>query len=211
VKLYFVRHGVSTGNTPGNLIGHSDHPLSDVGDAQARAVAARLAPLGPLPVHASDLPRALATADVIAAEWRRDAIGADVRVDPRLREIDLGDLEGRSWDEYMADEELTAAMAADPRHTRLPGGESLADLEERVWAAIEDILGDLSAADVESGCVVAHDGPIRAVVNHVLAVPAERWWTLTTSHGGLSLVEWSEDWVDVRFVNDTSHLAAPGD
>ncbi len=37
-------------------------------------------------------------------------------------------------------------------------------------------------------------------------MPAERHWAISTSHGGLSLLETSEGWVSVRFVNDTSHL-----
>ena len=63
MKLYLVRHGQSTGNVGGTLMGQSDHPLTALGEAQARAVAARLAPFGPMPVHCSDLPRAVATAE----------------------------------------------------------------------------------------------------------------------------------------------------
>ncbi|MFA4965633.1 MAG: histidine phosphatase family protein, partial [Thermoleophilia bacterium] len=107
MRLYLVRHGVSTGNTPGNLMGQGDHPLTAQGEAQARAVAARLAPLGPMPVYCSDLSRARATAEAVAAVWagggaapgdaptgaerRPAAEGAPpVLPDPRLRELDLG-------------------------------------------------------------------------------------------------------------------------
>ena len=204
MKLYLVRHGVSTGNIPGQMIGWSDHPLSPLGVEQARAVAARLAPLGPMPVYASDLPRAAATARVIAAEWAHDGPEPDVRPDARLREIDLGDLEGSSWDDFMADEGLQQAFAAEPFETRLPGGESLALLQSRVVGVFREIL----AGDDDIACIVAHDGPIRSILNHVLQAPPARWWTLATSHGGLSLVESDGDWVSLRCVNDTSHLEA---
>ena len=204
MKLYLVRHGVSTGNVPGQMIGWSDHPLSPLGVEQARAVAARLAPLGPMPVYASDLPRAAATARVIAAEWAHDGREPVVRPDARLREIDLGDLEGSSWDDFMADAGLQQAFAAEPFETRLPGGESLALLQSRVVAVFREIL----AGDDDTACLVAHDGPIRSILNHVLQAPSARWWTLATSHGGLSLVESDGDWVSLRFVNDTSHLEA---
>lgn len=254
MKLYLVRHGASTGNTPGNLIGHSDHPLSERGEAQARAVAARLAPLGPMTVYTSDLPRALDTARVIATEWQTPAEAAValpfVNPDPRLREIDLGDLEGGSWDDFTQNQELTAALEADPFHTPLPGGESLALLRERVIAAVDEIViahagqhdpasvadiaaahaaDDAAVAPVVEGaaepgafgadergvagvpapsvCLVAHDGPIRAIVNHYLGVPPEKWWVLTTTHGGLTLLEFSDGWVDLRYLNDTAHLA----
>jgi broad specificity phosphatase PhoE len=142
VKLYLVRHGQSTGNVGGTLMGQSDHPLTELGEEQARAAASRLAPFGPMPVFASDLPRARATAEHIVAAWAA-ATAADVPrivLDPRLREISLGDYEGRPWQEFEADTELTAAFATDPYRTALPNGESLEHLEARVHAAVIDIL-----------------------------------------------------------------------
>ncbi len=247
MKLYLVRHGQSTGNVGGTLIGQSDHPLTELGEEQARAAAARLAPFGPMPVHCSDLPRAVATAEHIVGAWAEQpdlgaALAGVVRArprvlpDPRLREIDLGDYEGRSWEEFEADEELTAAFADDPYRTALPGGESLAHLETRVLAAVRDVLAahglgpnsalgtdavapsDASAQATgfhitepgENACIVAHDGPIRALLNHCLGVSPEKWWTLSTTHGGVSLLEFSAGWVNVRYVNSTSHLAGLG-
>jgi broad specificity phosphatase PhoE len=212
MKLYLVRHGASTGNTPGTLIGHSDHTLSRLGEEQARAVAARLTRLGPMPVYCSDLPRARATADVIARCWGKDATGCGVAADPRLREIHLGDYEGRSWAEFQANDALTAALEEDPYVTALPNGESVAQLVERVLSAIDEIVAAGSVGErTAAACVVSHDGPIRAVINHALGVPPAKWWSLATTHGGLSLVEWIDGWVSVRFANDTSHLEGLGE
>ena len=220
MKLYLVRHGQSAGNLPGRMTGWSEHSLTSVGATQARRVAARLAPLGPMAVFASDLPRALETARLIAAGWAhaeseleppvpppvgaqaKSAAQAGVTSDRRLREIDLGDYEGRSWDEFAADRALADAFAREPLLTTLPGGESLGMVRERVLAAFEEIAGGGQAV----ACLVSHDGPIRTILNHVLRVPPERHWALSTSHGGLSLLETSPAWVSVRFINDTSHL-----
>jgi broad specificity phosphatase PhoE len=210
VKLYLVRHGRSAGNLPGRMTGWSEHPLTRLGAAQARRVAARLAPLGPMPVYSSDLPRALDTARLIAARWapaqaataEAATVPLAVVPDRRLREIDLGDYEGRSWDDLAADRELAGAFAREPLVTTLPGGESLAMVRARVLDAFEEIVrGEHTVA-----CLVSHDGPIRTILNHVLGVPPERHWAISTSHGGLSLLETGEDWTSVRFVNDTSHL-----
>jgi broad specificity phosphatase PhoE len=258
MRLYIVRHGQSSGNIGGTLMGQSDHLLTELGEAQARAAAARLAPFGPMPVYCSDLPRAVATAEHIVRAWSSRlapeapaAAGADigtgvstgvgahhrVRPDSRLREMDLGDYEGRSWEEFEADHELTAAFAADPFGTSLPNGESLAHLEARVMAAVRDVIAahgigaegrpstdvvapsDASALATgfhtiepgENACIVAHDGPIRAILNHYLGVPPEKWWTLSTTHGGVSLLDFSDSWVNIRFINATSHLAGLGD
>ncbi len=291
MKLYLVRHGQSTGNIGGTLMGQSDHPLTRLGEDQARAAAERLAPFGPMPVYASDLPRARATAERIVAAWREADVtdAPHVVLDPRLREISLGDYEGRPWQEFEADTALTAAFAADPYRTALPNGESLQHLETRAHAAVLDILapfgvddtgafcgnavsqGDASATDrnaetmkagaaavavdgasaadaatalegaaaavaaddamaadeglpetmdasaVATGfhppngaggaCLVAHDGPIRAILNHYLGVPPEKWWTLSTTHGGVSLIEFAGGCVTIRYVNATGHLA----
>jgi len=248
MKLYLVRHGQSTGNVSGTLMGQSDHPLTELGEQQARAAAARLAPLGPMPVHCSDLPRAVTTAEYIVGTWADQpdpgaALAGVVRARPRvlpdsrLREIDLGYYEGRSWEEFEADEALTAAFADDPYGTALPDGESLEHLQARVLTAVRDVLaahglsdasvvstdavatadasaratGMLRAGAGESACIVAHDGPIRAILNHYLGVPPQKWWTLSTTHGGISLLELSGAWVNVRYVNATSHLAGLGD
>ena len=238
VKLYLVRHGQSTGNVDGALMGQSDHRLTALGEAQARAAAARLAPLGPMPVYSSDLPRAVATAELIAASWAAEVApqegpgGGLLIPDKRLREIDLGDYEGRPWEEFEADVALTDAFANDPHGTSLPHGESLADVEARVHAAVCDVLaahgvndsGELCANAVAASdasalvpggcaggphaavCLVAHDGPIRAILNHYLEVPPQKWWTLSTSHGGVSLLEFAGGCVTIRYVNATGHL-----
>ena len=124
MKLYLVRHGQSTGNIGGTLMGQSDHPLTPLGEDQARAAAERLAAFGPMPVYSSDLPRARATAEHIAAAWPAEDDAPDappqIVLDPRLREISLGDYEGRPWQEFEADTELTAAFAEDPTARRCP-------------------------------------------------------------------------------------------
>jgi len=298
MKLYLVRHGQSTGNIGGTLMGQSDHRLTPLGEDQARAAAERLAPFGPMPVYSSDLPRARMTAEHIVAAWREAGEDASrIVLDTRLREISLGDYEGRPWQEFEADTQLTTSFAADPYGTALPNGESLRDLEARVHAAVVDILapfgvddsgnecasavshGDASACernseadaraveleamragaaqaavdaasaaeaavllesaaaavaaddavepheglpetmdasavasgflplgDGGSACLVAHDGPIRAILNHYLGVPPQKWWTLSTTHGGVSLFEFAGGCVTIRYVNATGHL-----
>ncbi len=67
--------------------------------------------------------------------------------------------------------------------------------------------GLVPVEDGGSACLVAHDGPIRAILNHYLGVPPEKWWTLSTTHGGVSLLEFAGGCVTIRFVNATGHLA----
>lgn len=199
MDIYLIRHGHSLGNGLGRMVGWSDHPLSDRGRAQAAAVAARLGGLGPMPVLCSDLLRARVTAEIIAAQW---AIA--VEPDARWRETCCGELEDCPWSVFDERPELKAAYDADPLGARLPGGESMAEMAARAVAA----FGQALTRPEPALAIVAHDGPIRAVLAHCLLLPAERFWTLTTSHGGLTQLTSRDGWISIRAVNDGGHLPA---
>lgn len=67
-RLYLVRHGKAAAG-----FGESADPgLDELGRAQAAEVAARLAPLGPLPILTSPLKRARETAAPLAQVWKRE-------------------------------------------------------------------------------------------------------------------------------------------
>jgi broad specificity phosphatase PhoE len=108
--IFLARHGETEWNRIGRWQGKTDIPLSDVGRAQARALADRLRDRGIAQIHASDLARARETAEIVAA-----ALGiTHLAVDPRLRERGFGCFEGltreecaerhaAAWERYLAD------------------------------------------------------------------------------------------------------------
>ena len=65
--LLLIRHGQTQANLEGRVQGHSDAPLTELGQAQARAIAARLADDRPAALYVSPLGRARATAEIIGA------------------------------------------------------------------------------------------------------------------------------------------------
>ena len=65
-RLYLIRHGQSAGNAEGRFGGHGATPLSDLGRRQAEFTAVMLAKEGVSAIYASDLPRAVETADALA-------------------------------------------------------------------------------------------------------------------------------------------------
>jgi broad specificity phosphatase PhoE len=77
-RIYLVRHGRAAADWGSHL----DPGLDDVGKAQADAMAARLAPKGPLPLIASPLRRTRETAAALERQWRLNA-----RIEPRVGEI----------------------------------------------------------------------------------------------------------------------------
>ena len=96
-------------------------------------------------------------------------------------------------------EGAAAAVAADDREEPDEG------LPETMDASAV-ASGFFQLGDGGSACLVAHDGPIRAILNHYLGVPPEKWWTLSTTHGGVSLLELAGGCVTIRYVNATGHL-----
>ena len=157
--LLLARHGQTDDNIePIRAQGFRDTPLNDLGREQARALAARVAEsglqLGSL--WCSDLSRAAETARTVG-----DRIGLEPRPDPRLREGNRGDWEGRLFIDIARDDpEGYAAWMRAGADFRFPGGESLQEHADRVWAALEDIrvAGPLPAL------VICHRGSIRTVL-----------------------------------------------
>lgn len=145
-KLFLVRHGRTTFGERGLLCGWSDPPLDEVGRAQASGLATDLAGRAFDSVWSSDLTRALETARLIT--------GSEPRPDERLRELDLGDLDGKRFEECSAD--VQAGLIAFDGF-EAPGGESVASLDRRV----RTFLAELGAGH---HLVVTHGGVIRLLL-----------------------------------------------
>lgn len=193
-ELWLIRHGETDWNAQGRIQGAADVPLNARGLRQAALLGERLAGQAFDAVYASDLARARATAETALP-------GADVRLDPRLRELAYGVLEGKTWSD-MSDEE--AAIAAhwheDPYARRVPGGESYADLTERVEA--------FRAALPARGRIAAfsHGGTIRSALYAVVGRPNGAAWRVAIGNTAITRLRFDERGVTVVSVNDEAHL-----
>ena len=119
---------------------------------------------------------------VYTSDLARACIVDGVR-DPRLREIDRGDVEGLAFDELPA--ELQRGLLEAPTRVRFPGGESYGDLRERVVAALEEIA---SRHPDETVAVVSHAGAIRAALATWLLLPDEAVFRIELGFGSLTIV-----------------------
>ncbi|MDQ6928757.1 MAG: histidine phosphatase family protein [Actinomycetota bacterium] len=174
-RLLLVRHGLSTWNVENRWQGWADCPLSDIGEAQARAAAARLTDTHLTGVAASDLERARRTAEIISADL---GLG-DVLLEPGLREYDVGDWEGHTREEIAAGWPELYADWCKGHRTQLPGGEPREVFEKRVIASVHRLAATASLGDAP--LVVTHGGCIRVIERHLgletVAVPnlTGRW------------------------------------
>lgn len=200
MEVWLVRHGVTAHNREGIWQGQRDVPLAPEGRAQARRLAERLARLRLTwtTLYASDLSRALETAQIVAGR-----LGLAVRTDRRLREVCVGELAGLTRDE-VEDRygDYVARSQEDPWRTRFPGGETLADLQERVWTFLAE-LGE------GRHLVVSHGGAIRAAVLKTVEAQGAVPWRLrleNTSITRLHFPEGARKGGFVHSVGDAAHL-----
>lgn len=149
MTIFWLRHGETALNAA-RIMQPADTPLSPRGQAQAAAVAPRIAALRPAALLASDLPRARQTAEAVAA-----ATGLPLQLDPLLRERNFGALRGRAWQTLGFD---PVAMTEAPE-----GGESMAEFHARCDAAFALALRHRQALDGPL-VVVSHGLLIHAVI-----------------------------------------------
>jgi broad specificity phosphatase PhoE len=160
--ILLARHGETDDNRePIRVQGFTDTPLNDTGRRQARGLAERIAALPPAravrSLWTSDLSRARETAEIVGAR-----IGLVPTLDPRLREASRGRWEGHRFIDIAPSEpELYAAWLRAGPGFRFPGGESLAEQQQRVLEA----LAEIHAAGALPALVVCHGGSIRVVLS----------------------------------------------
>ncbi|MCF3947412.1 histidine phosphatase family protein [Acidiphilium sp. AL] len=138
VKFWFLRHGQTDYNARGLSQGAADIPLNDTGRAQARDAAPLLAGRGIAGIATSPMQRARETADIV-----NETIGVPILVEPDLREVVFGGMEGQPLHPWFG-EWLDGRFTPD-------GAESFADITRRAAEAM--------------GRVLAHPGPL-LVVSH---------------------------------------------
>jgi 2,3-bisphosphoglycerate-dependent phosphoglycerate mutase len=203
-RLWLLRHGQTDWNAAGRIQGHSPTELNAQGRREAQALAALFANNARAfsACYASDLPRAVQTAQIIA-----DKLSISVRLAVGMRERDFGALEGANPEEIRAARAaagtpLTADLAD---WTGVPGVEPDAALYERVAAALWGISQRHGNEDV---LVVTHGGVIARVVYRALGIPdgAPRHFPL--SNGIVAVVRWQEDHLHLLALLDLPFVLA---
>lgn len=184
------------------FIGHLDVPLSPLGEAQVVELAARLRAVVLDAIYCSDLLRTRRTAEIIAVPH-----GLTPIADPALREFAMGRWDGLTAEEIRAlDPAAFEAWMGDVGRFQFPEGESLLDLEARVWPAFETIVARHAGRAV---AIVAHGGSLRAILCRALALGPGRLLTLGQDYAALSVLEARGDGWTLRLLNQLPPLPSP--
>jgi broad specificity phosphatase PhoE len=194
--LTLVRHGRTVANASNLLQGHVNHELDAVGREQAAGLAPALLRVAPVTrIVASPLLRAQQTAQAIA-----DGIGSqEIEVDPRWIELDYGDYDGRpladvpaaTWEEWRSDVNF-----------RPPGGESMAELDQRVREALVDLCETSHGGHI---VVVSHVSPIKAAVAWALGVDISVSWRTALDRASMSTIRLDARRPALKTFNVTVH------
>jgi broad specificity phosphatase PhoE len=200
--ILLVRHGETDWNAQGRWQGHSDRSLDDVGRAQAGQLGVHLARVGIDLLYSSDLARARETAAAIEA-----ATGLEARIDPDLREVDVGGLTGCSRAEVEARDPAWFRTWLEGGVTGYPDGETYLDVHRRSVRAFERILEE---ADGRTAAVVCHGGNIRAITLEVVGMGAERaderWRIGAAANCSITAIARRHGRVSLVAFNETGHL-----
>ncbi len=152
-RFILIRHGETDWNVEGRYQGQSNVSLNERGYRQALEVAFTLKDREPSIIYSSDLKRARETADVIAG-----VLGLLVRMDPRLREIHLGEWEGMLFEQIKASySDLLKLRKQDPRTVSAPGGETVEQVRIRIMSAVAEIV---KTHPHEAVVLVSHGVPL---------------------------------------------------
>jgi probable phosphomutase (TIGR03848 family) len=197
--ILLVRHGATatTGTIlPGRAPGLH---LSEKGQAQASAVAARLSELAKRPValYSSPLERTKETAGPIAA-----ALHLKTQIERGLLECDFGAWTGKRLSALSKRKEWRSVQNS-PSSFRFPEGESFSEMQLRIWSALERL-----AAKHRNRTIVAvsHADPIKAAVTYAQGVPLDLFQRTVISPCSLSAIVLTNGAPLVLCVNSTGSL-----
>ena len=164
--ILLARHGQTTENAAGRILGRRDPPLSAAGRAEAAALAAAVTGEGLRALWTSPLLRARETAAIVAERVGLEPVVLDALVESRR-----GSWEGMRYADLASGQpDLLATFEAGDRTFAFPGGETTEEQIARTRTALDTIR-----AGPQPALAVAHAGTIRAALAlHDRPIPRER-------------------------------------
>jgi broad specificity phosphatase PhoE len=190
--LLLIRHG-ETDWLGERLAGRlPEIHLNARGREKADALAAMLRPIPLEKIYSSPLERAIETAEPTAR-----AAGLQIIRDERLQEVDFGELTGKPFTELRGTP-IWQEVHHTPAMVRYPGGESLADAQDRVVRMVEEIR---AAAGHGNVALFTHADAIRLTLAHFLQMPLAAYHVLITDPASVSVILAGEKTIRVAGIN----------
>ncbi len=185
-RIYLIRHGEVEGAGVRRYNGHADVSLSERGVAQYHRMKDRLKAMPIAACYTSDLSRCVIGAEIICG-----GLGLTPLKERNLRELDIGVWQGKTWTELQAAYPLEwRARIDDIVNYRVPGGESLADLRDRIVPLIDHIVSSHRGEEV---LVVAHGGSNRVILLNAIGAPLSALFSVGQDYCCLNIIDYYAD------------------
>jgi alpha-ribazole phosphatase len=185
-RIHLIRHGEVAGAGTRRYNGHADVALSPNGVAQYHAMKEKLAGFAISACYSSDLTRCVTGANILG-----DHLGLEPVFDRNLRELNIGVWEGKTWTELQEDRPVEwRARLSDIVGYRVPGGENLLDLQERIMPVIDRIVEKHRGEEV---LVVAHGGANRVILLNAIGAPLSSLFNIEQSYCCRNIIDYYAD------------------
>jgi broad specificity phosphatase PhoE len=202
-EIILVRHGETEYNAKETFRGRADVSLNETGLKQAQLLADYLADEKIDVVYASPLKRAVTTAEAIASPHR-----LEVNVVANLNDIDCGQWQGLTLKEVQDKyEEIYQDWLDTPEQVRLPGGETLEDVENRVLPFVQDAVMRCGEGKI---VLVSHRVVNKVLICALLRLDNSSFWSFKMDTGAISRFTFNGNRVVLLSHNDTSYLKSLG-
>jgi broad specificity phosphatase PhoE len=199
--IYLVRHGETEWNKVRRFQGRSNLPLNQEGRKQVRALALALKNTPLMAIYTSPLIRALETARLIKVFHPLTPIFEE----NGLIEMDLGEFDGmkvQDWAEQYPD--FRKAWNENPASVRMPGGESLKEVQDRARKTLERITR-IYPSDTTI-LISSHNFVNLTILCDLLKIPLNRFRELRQENAAFNVICKKGDRFYAKLVNERSHL-----
>jgi probable phosphomutase (TIGR03848 family) len=184
--ILLIRHSendyVKTRRLAGRLPGIH---LNEKGQAQAQALAEKLANVPIKAIYSSPLERAMETARPVAAALHLEIIPCD-----GLMEINFGEWQGKTL-KSLQRLKIWKTVLNSPSLMRFPGGETFANAQNRIINQIEELCQPYGPEDIF--ICVSHADVIRLAIAYYIGLPLDCFQRLHISPGSLNVLHISEN------------------
>ena len=164
MEIYLIRHGECFNSASKYFSKEKqtmDPPLTSKGIEQAHKLADRIKEVNFDRIYSSDLSRAIETSNII-----NDCIDSEITITGNFREIDMGELFHKSWDEFP---KIHSKWLLHEEDIAYPNGEN----GNNVWKRCKKELDTIVLSNFSRIAIVCHGGTIRSIICGVLNIPQQ--------------------------------------
>ncbi|MCR5087908.1 MAG: GNAT family N-acetyltransferase [Oscillospiraceae bacterium] len=199
-EIYLIRHTQAEGNRYRMMQGYWDGEITALGRRQIEALAQRFAQVKLDAVYASDLSRAVLTAEGAA---RGSRLPVQTRTD--LREINVGPWEQQFFGNvFHAQPELAQTFLYDAENWVLPGAETFPHVRERALRQLTELAEENEGRSI---AVVSHGVTLRCIMSGITGIPLSETEKLPIfGNTAVSRLLWDGERFRIDYTNDLSHL-----